>query len=131
MKSNHVFRNPNPTKKTDRGDCVVRALSIATERTWDDIFKELCEIGFKLKSMPNDKQTYEEFLKENGFEYRKLSIKRGSKRPRVNEFAKKNKDKVCVLNVANHLVTSKDGKFYDTWDSGECCMYSYWERVSE
>ena len=33
-----------------------------------------------------------------------------------------------VLIVANHYVCSKDGHYFDTWDSGECSMYGYWVK---
>ena len=33
------------------------------------------------------------------------------------------------LSVANHVVASVDGNFYDTWDSGDCCLYGYWEKI--
>ena len=78
--------------------------------------------------MPNGKKCYESYLKANGFEYHGISNKKGSKRPTVDRFTKDHKDGFYFLNVANHCVASVDGFYYDTWESGECCMYGYWEK---
>lgn len=32
------------------------------------------------------------------------------------------------LNVANHCIAVVDGYYYDTWESGSCCLYGYWEK---
>lgn len=118
---------PNPLKKST-GDCVIRSFAKATGKDWDTVYKELCHIGFELKVMPNEKEAYETFLKENGFTYKGVSNKKGSKRPTVQSFTKENKKGTFVLVVANHLVTAHDGHYYDTWDSGEKSMYGWWEK---
>ncbi|UUV46378.1 hypothetical protein [Bacillus phage vB_BanS-Thrax2] len=126
-KSRNRYYNPNPLKK-ETGDCVVRAMCKATGKEWDEVYKELFEIGFELKVMPNCDDAWKQFLINNGFTYNKLAIKRGSKRPKVAEFAKDNKKGTFVLRVANHLVTLEDGYYYDSWDSGTCSMYGYWSK---
>ncbi|EDM88186.1 hypothetical protein RUMOBE_01092 [Blautia obeum ATCC 29174] len=32
------------------------------------------------------------------------------------------------MNVANHCIAVVDGYYYDTWESGSCCLYGYWEK---
>lgn len=127
----HKYYNPNP-RKIETADCVVRAMIRATGRDWDSIYKELYEIGFEKKVMPNNKEAWEEFLKRHDFVYNKLTIKKGSKRPRVYQVAKKTKGTgpvVCV--VANHIVTAVDGYYWDIWDSGDAALYGYWTRKGE
>ena len=127
-KSLNKYYNPNPTKK-EVGDCVVRALCKAEELDWDTVYKELCSIGFELKVMPNGKTAYEEYLKRHGFTRTPISNKKGSKRPTVNEMAKTSKDgKAYVCDVANHLVTVKNGAIWDLWDSGDKSLYAYWSK---
>jgi hypothetical protein len=128
-KSRNKFFNPNPTKKTDRGDCVVRAMCKATGKDWNTVFIELCKLGMELKAMPNDKITWKEYLERNGFQYHKITVKKGSKRGTVAQFAEKNKKGTYVLSVANHLVTAEDGYYYDTWDCGEYSLYGYYEKI--
>lgn len=125
MKTRNKYYNPNPFKK-ETSDCVIRAMVKGTGKDWDTVYKELFEIGFELKVLPNDKECWEEYLRQNGFTYQKLSIKKGSKRPTVQSFCEKNKKGTFVLRVANHVVTAVDGFFYDLWDSGHMSMYGYW-----
>lgn len=128
MKSKHKYYNPNPLKK-ETGDCVVRALVKATGKSWDEVYKELCEIGFELKVMPNSDEAWKEFLLRNSFEYCKIQVKKGSKRPTVESFAKEHKKGIYVLRVANHLVTVHDGYYYDIWDSGKKSLYGFYKKV--
>lgn len=129
-KTLNKYYNPNPLKR-DTTDCVVRALVKATGKDWDVVFKELFDIGFELKVMPNSDVAWKEYLTGAGFTYVPIKVKKGSKRPTVQSFTKENKKGVYVLRVANHLVTSDNGYYYDTFDSGNCSMYGYWEKPKE
>ena len=127
-KSLNKYYNPNP-RKHEVGDCVVRALCAAEEKDWDEIYSELCKIGFEVKAMPNDKETYREYLLRHGYVRTPISNKKGSKRPRVNDMAKESKSgPVTICEVAHHLVTVRDGAILDLCDSGECCLYGYWRK---
>lgn len=127
--SKNRYYNPNPLKK-ETSDCVIRALCALTSEPWDDIYKELCEIGFEIKEMPNSKGTYETYLKKHGYIRVPISNKKGTKRPTVNEMAKKSKDGMNYLcDIANHLVTVSEGYILDLWDSGEKCLYAYWTKA--
>lgn len=42
-----VFNNPNP-KGSYVGDCVVRAIVIATDKSWFEVFVDLCVNGLLL-----------------------------------------------------------------------------------
>lgn len=127
MKTRNLYYNANPKKK-ETGDCVVRAICKATGKEWDAVYRELCEIGFELKVMPNDDEAWKEYLKRNSFIEHKISNRKGSKRPTVESFAKDNKKGTFVLRVANHIVSSVDGFYYDLWDCGDKSLYGYWEK---
>ena len=60
------FFNPNPQNR-ETGDCVIRALSKATDRSWVSVYDELCNFGRDLGGLPNDDEVFEEFLEHNGF----------------------------------------------------------------
>ena len=125
MKKYRYYQPNEKDLKDSCGDCVVRSFTKVTGKTWLQVFDELTDIARQMQCMPNDKSCYVEFLKQNGFVYTGVSNKKGSRRPRVKEFSEEGK---YVLVVANHLVASIDGCFYDTWDSGDCCLYGYWRR---
>lgn len=131
-KSLHRYVNPNPLKKKT-GDCVFRACSVALDLDWDSVFQDLCKIGLELKEPPNMKPAYNELLLCHGFEYLSIKVKKGSKRPTVNQVAKatKNTSLVIVCRLANHIVTAKEGTFWDTWDCGDKSLYGYWVKGSD
>jgi hypothetical protein len=130
MKTRNKYYNPNP-KKLEIGDCVIRALCKATDSDWDTIYRELFEIGFELKVLPNDDLAWKQYLKNKGFIEHKISNKKGTKRPTVASFAQTNKKGTFVLRVANHVVACVDGYYYDLWDSGNKSLYGYWEKPEQ
>lgn len=125
----YKYYQPNKKDIKDKyGDCVVRALTKVMNKTWLEVFNELITYAIEIQCMPNNKICYERYLKDNGFEYHGISNKKGSKRPTVESFTKEHKAGTFFLNVANHVVSVVDGIYYDTWDSGQCCLYGYYEK---
>lgn len=126
-KTRNKYYNPNPAKK-ETGDCVVRALCRVEGRGWDEVYRELCEIGYEKKEMPSSDNCWKEYLMRRGYKYKGISVTKGSKRPKVGEFATKHREGYYILRVANHIVASVEGYYYDTWDCGENSLYGYWEK---
>lgn len=125
----YKYYQPNKKDLKDRqGDCVVRALTKVMNKTWLEVFNELIPYAIEIQCMPNSKTCYGRYLKDNGFEYHGISNKKGSKRPTVESFTKEHKAGTFFLKVANHVVSVVDGTYYDTWDSGQCCLYGYYEK---
>lgn len=127
MKTRNRYYNPNPLKK-ETSDCVVRALCKATGKGWEDVYKGLCEVGFDLKVMPSSDEAWIKYLENEGFKRVALPVKKGQRRMRVNDFAKKNKKGTFILRVANHIVTCVDGYYYDLWDSADSAVYAYFTK---
>lgn len=127
---NHYFKNHNANPKNKKvADCVIRAISFGTGKSWEDTFMGLVDIALKKKCVPNEKVAYVPYMEENGFNPRKIVLNEFRKKPTVNSFCRDNKKGTYVLSVANHLVVVKDGYFYDTWDCGDKTVYKYWERI--
>ena len=130
---NYVYYQPNKKALKDNyGDCQIRCMSKVLNKSWLDTFDSL--IPFMREEQVNgifngDLASRHRIMEKLGFKYSGVSNKRGSKRPTVKEFAGKHKEGTYVLMVANHVVACVDGKFYDTWDSGRCCLYGYYEKV--
>mgnify|MGYP003146635057 CR=1 FL=1 len=53
-------------KGAKRGDCVARAISIATEKPYDEIFNGLLIWAKEAKDLPNSKKVYMAFLHAHG-----------------------------------------------------------------
>lgn len=119
--------NPNPSK-LKASDCVIRAICVVTGYSWERVYEDLVNLGFRMHRMPNEVEVYGEYLASLGMKRAKLRIEKGSKRPTVASFAKEHQSGVYVLKVANHVVGVRDGIYYDTWDSGKNSLYTYWYR---
>lgn len=134
MSSNYVYYQPNELDKQDRyGDCTIRALSKAFDCSWKEAFEKQVPYCLKYQvasafDCPANQAKI--ILKELGFEYHPIKLSKGSKRPTVSSFAREHTTGRYILNVARHVVAVVDGKYYDTWDSGNKCLYGYYELVS-
>lgn len=127
-----VYYQPNDNDLKDKaGDCQIRALSKALNKTWLETYDQVHEICRKYRrTLPfsGDLDTRKKMPDEFGFDYHGVSNKRGKKRPTVAGFAKEHPAGTFVLFVANHVVACVDGQYFDTWDCGECSMYGYYEK---
>ena len=128
--SNFVYYQPNRKDiKDSYSDCTIRAISRAMDWDWVTTFEALMPYAREEQCMIYDKPCYENFLKEHGFTYHGISNKKGSKRPKLSEFAKKHKDETIIAIIARYEVCCKYGNFHDTYNSiGDKCLYGYWVK---
>ena len=74
--SNFRYFNPNPTVKIDKKtgkpkrwnkeDCVIRAFACALNKTWEEVFTEICKLGVKYHDMPNSRKIIDKYAENNG-----------------------------------------------------------------
>ena len=121
-----VKENVNPKRKK-ASDCVIRAIVTATNKSWYDVYSELCELGATMYDMPNSDVVWKKYFDNNGFIKYSIKVTKGSKRPTVESFTKEHKSGTYILSVAGHLTVCKDGKYIDSWDCGSKSLYGYWE----
>lgn len=112
--------NNNPLGK-ENGDCVIRAISTALGKTWDEVYDDLVIIGRELKAVPNSNFCYESYLKE--YELITPKVIKGQKRLTANEMS----NGTYILRQANHLSVIKNGVLLDLWDCRKKCVYKYWK----
>ena len=135
MKHSKRFQYYQPNKmdlKDKVGDCQIRAISKALNITWleaFDLVMPICREQQVMDIFSCDLQKTKEAMARIGFEYVGVSNKKGTKRPTIDEFAKEHKEGTYIVVVAHHVVAVVDGGYYDTWDSGRCCMYGYYRLV--
>lgn len=128
-----VYFQPNDKDIRDKvGDCQIRALAKVLDKTWLEVFDiitPICREQQVMDIFSCDLNKTKEALRILGLEYTGVSNKKGSKRPTVDSFAKTHKVGRYIVSVAHHVVAVVDGKYYDTWDSGDCCLYGYYQLI--
>lgn len=118
------FHNPNP-ENILTFDCTVRAISVVTGRTWDEVFIGLSVLGFIEKRMPNDNLVWPLYLEDLGFYVTPLP----DLCPEcytVAEFCRDYPRGKYLLATGTHVIGVVDGDWYDIWDSGNEVPISYW-----
>lgn len=118
----------NPTEKirSTKGDCVIRAFSIAAGLDWLEAFDILTDNARKTYNVPNDVTNYTQVFKAMGYECVTCKATSGKKRMTAEQFCKTHKSGRYILRLANHLCAVVDGKVRDTWNTANKCIYKYW-----
>lgn len=121
--------NNNPkNKKTS--DCVVRALSFATQKPYNQVIDELVEIYKKTGYCFNEKRCYEKYLEQNNFIKYKQPRKVDGSKYLVGEIDKLiSKSDLVVISIANHLTAVNTYTLYDLWDCRKKSIGNFWVRV--
>ena len=129
MKEIKFKYNDGGWKGAKRGDCVIRAISIATERPYDLVFNELMDLAKEKQNLPNDKKVYMPYLKKFGWTWvPTMGIGTGCK---VHLKASELPKGKIICRLSKHLVAVIDGIINDTYDSsryGNRCVYGYFLR---
>lgn len=118
------FYNPNPYGRFV-GDCAVRAISAATNQSWEQTYIDLCIQGYISGDLPNSNAVWDVYLKHRGFKCHTLP----DTCPEcytVADFCDEHPQGTYILGTGTHVVAVQDGCFLDAWDSGhENPIYFY------
>lgn len=110
------------------GDCVVRAISTLLNQSWNETYIGIVIQGFISADMPSSDDVWGDYLIYKGYERCVLSHECPNCLT-VREFAERYDKGRYLLFVGGHAVAVIDGKYYDTWDSGDkIVIYYYQER---
>jgi len=118
---------PTKLKKDMAGDCVVRAIAIATEQDYLVVRNSLFHVAKEIGFMPNDKKTYRLYLKRIGW-IRNSPLKNGNKKYKVKSIAKFFQGQNVIIHTCHHLTTLVDGDLNDTWDCRDWKANSYYVK---
>ena len=115
------FFNPNPCRKR-RGDCSVRAVSLALGVSWEDAYWMMAIQGAIMCDMPSGNDVWGEVLIKHGYVKRPVGgiVTAG-------EFADDHPSGRYVLGMEGHVAAVIDGVLYDIWDSGDEIVTDIWE----
>lgn len=117
--------NANPTGKIV-GDCVVRAISTALDKSWDEVYAGISLDGYLLGDMPNANHVWGAYLRRNGYR-REIVPDSCPDCYTVADFAADHPHGTYILALPQHVVCVRDGDWIDTWDSGDEIPIYYWK----
>ena len=117
--------NPNPQHK-EVPDCVVRAICIALNRRWIDIYDDLCALGLREANMPSADAVWGKYLYQCGFKPFLLPEK-CPECTTVGLFCTMYPRGTYIIGTGSHAVAVIDGDYYDSWDSGNEIPSFFWK----
>lgn len=119
-----IRMNPNPAQK-EVPDCVIRAISIALNKRWIDVYWDLCRLGAQESNVPCADAVWGLYLYRNGFEPFLLP----DSCPlciTVQAFSRFFNEGRYIIGTGSHAVAVVDGNYYDSWDSGNEVPSFFW-----
>lgn len=120
------YFNMNPAQ-LDTGDCVVRAISLLLNQSWERTYLMVALQGFLLYQMPATNDVWSQYLYGRGF--RRRAIKNSCPDCyTVKKFCEDFPIGRYLLALNGHVVAVIDGSYYDTWDSGDETVLYYWRK---
>lgn len=127
--SHQVYYNANP-KKLVGSDCVIRALAVAFDKTWYQMFDELTDFARQKAMTPTDDICWKAYVEEQNVQHIQ-TIRRGKHLWKDGDaFVKAHKDGRYILQMAKHVSVSVDGVIYDIWDCSDRFVYQAWKVLS-
>lgn len=120
----YIHFNPNPMNKYV-GDCTIRAISLLTNKKWDETYSILCSYGFHECDMPSSNAVWGKYLSDLGYQ-RRIIPNHCPYCYTVKEFCQDHPLGTFLLGTGSHVVTVIDGDYYDAWNSGDQVPIEYW-----
>lgn len=116
--------NPNPVGR-QTGDCVIRAIAVATGQSWRETYRDLCRIGEIEGDLPNSNMIWGMYLRRKGAE-QFLLPESCPECITVRAFAERYPEGTYILATGTHAVAVISGDWYDAWNSAECVPTMFW-----
>ena len=117
--------NPNPLGRTT-GDCVIRAIAIATDQSWRTTYPDLSRIGEIEGDLPNSNMVWHLYLKKRGAK-QFLLPETCPDCITVRAFCERYPRGTYVIGTGDHAVAVIDGDYYDSFDSGRMTPTCFWK----
>lgn len=101
-------------------DCVVRAISLAENKSWDETYDELSELAQAEGIILDDVRFVEDYLDKR---YKRQCHYSKS----VGEFAREFPIGIFLITMENHITCLIDGTIFDTFDCRDRIMRCCWK----
>ena len=116
--------NPNPCGKKV-GDCVVRGLSLFLNKSWNDVYTDICLVGLKMCDLPNSNAVWHKYLLDSGYTCRIVEP------ITVEQFCIEYPKGKYLLATGTHVIAVEDGDYFDAWNSGSENIFYYYTKEEE
>lgn len=104
----YQYLNKNALGKFEE-DCTVRAISCATDRSWDCVYEHLSDMAQAQGTMMNNREFIIDYLDS---QYYRVPDVYGT----VGEVSGEFGDNIILITMNGHITCSKYGVIYDTFD---------------
>lgn len=108
------YYNANPRQRRVN-DCTVRAISLATNKSWDETYEELSKFAQAQAIMLDEVIYIDEYLERK---FQKICGLKGRKIT-VGEFVQHNPYGIYLITMNGHITCCIDGCIYDTFNPSE------------
>lgn len=113
----YIYTNPNPENKKI-GDCVIRAISIALNQTWDKTYVDLCKLGLEMADLPNANEVWGAYLRKEGY-IREVIPNTCPDCYTIRQFSIDHPHGTYIVCTGTHTVAVIGGNICDSWDSSD------------
>lgn len=122
MVMKYIRYTANPKNETN--DCIIRSIANATQTSWGDVMREMCDIAIDLYNMPNAYEVAKVYMERRNYpeEYT-----RSSEELSVVEFCAQHPTGNYVVLTEVHAISVINGDVYDLQNSLYDRVVSYWK----
>lgn len=104
----YKYYNENPLKKYT-SDCVIRSISCATQKSWDEVYNELSDLA-QYNGTLFDQRDFVLWYLDSNFERVPFVSEE------VGDLAKEYSNNIILCTMKGHICCIKYGIIYDTFD---------------
>ena len=120
----YSYYNPNPSKNRI-GDCVIRALTKVLNKSWHEVYVDLCILGYVFCDWGSSNSVWNAYLISQGFT-RDIVSADCPDCYTIEDFCMEHPQGIYVVGTGSHAVAIIDGIAFDSWNSlGEIPIYYY------
>lgn len=117
--------NANPVANRIE-DCAIRAVAVALGISWDEAFDLIADSAKKMGAVMHLNAAFGAVLRKNGF--RRYIIPNSCPDCyTVRDFCQDHPEGTYVVGTDSHVVACIDGRYIDSFDSGDLIAIYYWE----
>lgn len=110
-----IYYNANPLGR-NVNDCTVRAISLATNKSWDETYEELSKFAQAQAIMVDEVQYIDEYLERH---FEKICGCKNKYKISVGDFVQEYSDGIYLITMNGHITCAIDGHIYDTFDPSD------------